>query len=145
MKVLEARSSFLTDYEVMLHLDAMEKSQEAIMSKQSRTYHAAMESENLKTVQFELNAYLRELPCKNMTPEKMRTLLKRLKEEKWHITKVEKLMLLNQVPSNEAQISVLLEEYGERFSEEERIELLQLVRECLQIENSARPEDEEMQ
>lgn len=129
MKVLEARSAFLSNYEVAAHLEQLTAEQDSLLK--AGHYAAALESENLRTVQFELKAYLDEQPCKAITPEKLKSFLERLKTDQWHLTKVEKLMILNQVPGNEAEMSVLLEEYSERFPEDERQELMDLVEAAL--------------
>lgn len=129
MKLLESRSAFLTNYEVARHLDSLTAMQDSMLKQGS--YSSALESENLRTIQFELKAYLDEQPCQTLTPEKLSTLLLELKKGGFGLTKVEKLMILNQVPGNEAEISVLLEEYSERFTEEERASLLLTIENCL--------------
>lgn len=130
MKVLEPRAAFLTNYEVSKHLEELTALQDSMLQKKG-SYSSALESENLRTVQFELKLYLDEQPCQLITPENLAHLLAELKESAFGLTKVEKLMILNQVPGNEAELSVLLEEYSERFSDEERADLLALIERCL--------------
>lgn len=129
MKVLEVRSALLTNYEVNAHLEELTALQDSMLKKGN--YSSALESENLRTVQFELKQYLADQPCQTITPESLLSLLRALKEGDFGLTKAEKLMILNQVPGNEAEISVLLEEYGDRFSEEQRVQLLSTIEECL--------------
>lgn len=129
MKILEARSAFLTNFEVSRHLEELTALQDSLL--QRGNYSSALESENLRTVQFELKQYLDEQPCIALTPESLAALLKALQKGSFGLTKAEKLMIANQVPGNEAEISVLLEEYGDRFTEDQRVELLSVVEETL--------------
>ncbi|CCG81382.1 DNA-directed RNA polymerase III subunit rpc9 [Taphrina deformans PYCC 5710] len=125
MKVVEVRSAFLTNFEVSKHLEALTALQDSMLQKGS--YSSALESENLRTVQFELKNYLDEQPCQVITPEKLVAFLKEIKEGELSLTKAEKLMILNQIPGNEAEISVLLEEYSDRFTETQREDLLEVI------------------
>lgn len=129
MKLLEARSAFLTNYEVAKHLEELTALQDSMLQKGN--YSSALESENLRTIQFELKAYLDDQPCQSITPDTLIRLLQELKEHDFGLTKVEKLMIINQLPGNEAEISVLLEEYGDRFEEDDRAALLELIERCL--------------
>lgn len=130
MQILESRSAFLTNFEVSKHLEDLTRMQDSML-RQKGSYSSALESENLRTIQFELKAYLEEQPCQVITPKSLTELLRELKNGDFGLTKVEKLMILNQVPGNEAEISVLLEEYADRFTEEERTELIALIEQCI--------------
>lgn len=129
MKIIEARSALLTNFEVSKHLEALTALQDSMLQKGS--YSSALESENLRTVQFELKNYLDEQPCQVITAEKLVAFLQEVKKSGLTLTKAEKLMILNQIPGNEAEISVLLEEYSDRFTETQREDLLEVISQSL--------------
>ena len=123
MKVLESRSAFLSNYEVAVHLEELVALQDSLLA--GGRFSTALESANLQTIQHEMKQYLDGERCQRLTEEKMTSLLKDLKS--WELTKVEKLMILNQVPTNESELSTLIEEYADRFDEKQRRDLLAII------------------
>ncbi|ORY79958.1 RNA polymerase III subunit Rpc17, partial [Protomyces lactucae-debilis] len=131
MKILEARSSFLTNHEVALHIQELVRFQDSHL-KHEGSYTSALESDNLRTVQYELQAYLDSLPVSQVNAKRIRAFCTELLtfdpapppgEESLDLsltslTKGEKLMCINNVPSNVAELSAVIEEFTDRFKAE---------------------------
>ncbi|BFZ58898.1 hypothetical protein PYCC9005_005966 [Savitreella phatthalungensis] len=124
MKVLEQRSAFLSDLEVDGVLNELAARQEALVS-QGASYSTALDSENLRTIQYELKEYLDKSPCSLYKIEQMRSLLQQLKQ--WPLTKVEKLMIINQLPNCRAELEPLVDELDTRFDDDQVEELLGII------------------
>lgn len=123
MKLLDPRSAFLSNHEVEAHLRELSQRQDALI--QAGSYSTALESENLRTIQYELGEYLEREPCRIYTTDQLAALMQALKH--WQLTKVERLMLVNQVPNNRAELEPLVEELSERFDEQQVQDLIDLV------------------
>ncbi|RPA83248.1 hypothetical protein BJ508DRAFT_413644 [Ascobolus immersus RN42] len=125
MKVVNARDSFLTNYEVLAHLNATKAKYE---EEGKATGNHAMKAGNLETVMMELRDYLRHTPSATQSDEAIESFMSRAAP--FQLEKVELLMIINQRPKGLAELDVLVEELESRLSEEQIEELLGLVREC---------------
>lgn len=90
------------------------------------------QQQNLATVCYETVKYLEKKPCEFQTPEIVQQFIKRL--QPYNLTKAEKLQLLNLRPTSAVEIQLLIEESEERLTEEQTEEILNIVEECLPIE-----------
>ncbi|KAI8904750.1 DNA-directed RNA polymerase III subunit RPC9-like protein, partial [Gorgonomyces haynaldii] len=88
----------LSDYEVY----------QFIQKEKSKIRH-----QDYLTLVHELNEFSKRQHASLQTPEHIQQFL--TKFQKYPLTKLEKLMILNQRPTNLVELAVMIEEQGERF------------------------------
>ncbi|KAK5997281.1 DNA-directed RNA polymerase III subunit rpc9-like protein [Cladobotryum mycophilum] len=126
MKVIEAQSAVLTNYEVLQHL-----SQQKDRYKQKKRRGPP----NMETVVRELLQYLRTHPSPlsqkpaAYTPECISQLLEKLSP--YDLSKGEVIMILNLRPASVAALNTVIEEMGERFGDEQQEEMVTVIAEVL--------------
>ncbi|SZF04644.1 unnamed protein product [Blumeria hordei] len=115
MKILEAQSAVLTNYEVFTHLNANEK--------RHPKYGREGRPRNLVTVTKELLEYFGEAPSPLASEpfpyheQTIRTLLEKLRC--WDFTKAEIIMIINLRPTKPENLNTVIEEMDSRFPEED--------------------------
>ncbi|KAG9231056.1 DNA-directed RNA polymeras-like protein III subunit RPC9 [Amylocarpus encephaloides] len=146
MKILEAQSAALTNYEVYTHLVQQDeryerrkterlerlKKEKKGKGKAIKQEHADRRPGNLATMSIELLNYLREAPsplgCKPL-PYDEKT-IKRLLEglRPWDFTKGEIIMILNLRPTKPENLNTIVEEMEERFpGDEDQLAILSVI------------------
>ncbi|KAL7944647.1 RNA polymerase Rpb4 domain-containing protein [Trichoderma barbatum] len=126
MKVIEAQAAVLTNFEVLQHL-----SQQKDRYKQRKRRGPP----NLETVVRELIQYLQSHPNplsqkpSTYAPDCISQLLERLSP--YELSKGEVVMILNLRPASVAALNTVIEEMGERFSEEQQEEMVTIILEVL--------------
>ncbi|KAF5631867.1 RNA polymerase III subunit C17 [Fusarium tjaetaba] len=126
MKILEAQSAVLTNYEVYQHV-----------SEQRERYKNAKRRgpPNLETVVRELLQYLRTNPGPlsqeplPYTEGCISRLLERLRP--YNLAKGEVVMIINLRPASVAALNTVVEEMTERFSEEQQEAMVNIIAEVL--------------
>ncbi|KAI9158642.1 Calcitonin peptide-receptor component protein [Paramyrothecium foliicola] len=126
MKVLEAQAAVLTNYEVFQHaLDQRDR------YKQKKRRGPP----NYETVMTELLQYLKTEPSPlsqdppTYTPDCVPQLLERLRP--YDLAKGEVVMILNLRPVSVAALNTMVEDMGERYTEEQQEEMVNIVGEVL--------------
>ncbi|KAF5972181.1 DNA-directed RNA polymerase III subunit rpc9 [Fusarium bulbicola] len=126
MKILEAQSAVLTNYEVYQHV-----------SEQRERYKNAKRRgpPNLETVVRELLQYLRTNPGPlsqeplPYTEGCISRLLERLRP--YNLAKGEVVMIINLRPASVAALNTVVEEMSERFNEEQQEAMVNIIAEVL--------------
>ncbi|KFY27162.1 hypothetical protein V491_01002 [Pseudogymnoascus sp. VKM F-3775] len=131
MKILEAQSAVLTNYEVYTHLSELRER----YAKERKNKRGPG---NLQTIVMELMDYFEKPPSplgsKPVTYNKdtIRTLLERLRP--YDLTKAEIIMIMNNRPMSPAVLNILIQEFDDRFYEDVdgiRDDILNIVAEVL--------------
>ncbi|TVY40335.1 DNA-directed RNA polymerase III subunit [Lachnellula occidentalis] len=137
MKILEAQSATLTNYEVYTHLVDQGNRYSDIRkyAEKDKTgkipENVVRRPGNLWTLRKELLEYFREAPsplaCQPIpyNDETIRTLLKELR--RWEITKGEVIMMLNLRPTTLENLNTIFQEMETRFGEEDQTEILDVI------------------
>ncbi|ELR06798.1 hypothetical protein VC83_04264 [Pseudogymnoascus destructans] len=115
MKILEAQSAVLTNYEVYTHLSEL-RERYAKERKNKRGLG------NLQTIVMELMDYFEKPPSPlgskplPYNKDTIRTLLERLRP--YDLTKAEIIMIMNNRPMSPAVLNILIQEFDDRFYED---------------------------
>ncbi|KAM0665151.1 hypothetical protein MY8738_002409 [Beauveria namnaoensis] len=126
MKIIEAQSAVLPNYEVYQHV-AAQKDQYKKTKRRGPP--------NMETVARELLQYLRTAPSPlsqtpiTYTPSCIKTLIERL--QPFELSKGEVVMILNLRPSSVAALNTVIEDMGERYTEDEQEQLVTIISEVL--------------
>ncbi|KAG5970110.1 hypothetical protein E4U58_000692 [Claviceps cyperi] len=126
MKIIEAQSAVLSDYEVYQHLSDQRNSY-----KQNKRRGPP----NMETVVRELLQYLRTEPNPlsqqplTYTPDCIAELLEKLRP--YELSKGEVVMVLNLRPASVAGLNTIIEDMSERFSEEQQEDMVNIVAQVL--------------
>ncbi|KOS21838.1 DNA-directed RNA polymerase III subunit rpc9 [Escovopsis weberi] len=126
MKILEAQSAVLTNYEVLQHL---------VQQKERYKQAKRRGPPNLETVVRELIQYLQTHPSPlsqappAYTPKSIAQLLARLAP--YELSKGEVVMIVNLRPASVAALNTVIEDMGERFGDEEQEQMVAIVAEVL--------------
>ncbi|KAG5998114.1 hypothetical protein E4U52_001715 [Claviceps spartinae] len=126
MKIIEAQSAVLSDYEVYQHLSDQRNSY-----KQNKRRGPP----NMETVVRELLQYLRTEPNPlsqqplTYTPDCIAQLLEKLRP--YELSKGEVVMVLNLRPASVASLNTIIEDMSERFSEEQQEDMVNIVAQVL--------------
>ena len=82
-----------------------------------------------------MNMDMREQPFKRatFTPESIAELTSTLKARPWRLLQSEILQILNHVPMAVPEIKLLLEDFDERFKEQEQEDLLQVIHRIMKV------------
>jgi len=131
MKILEAQSAVLTNYEVYTHLSELRQR----YAKERKNKRGPG---NLQTIVMELMDYFEKPPSplgsKPMPYDEnsIRTLLERLRP--YDLTKAEIIMIMNNRPTNPAVLQNLIQEFDDRFYDDvdgARADILNIIAEVL--------------
>ncbi|KAI8366250.1 HRDC-like protein [Blakeslea trispora] len=137
MKIKSVRAAHISNYEV---LRLLEESQE--MQKQAQIRDPLLQfPEQLRTVQFELNEYLKQTPVGTQSEEQVQSFLQAI--SKFELTKAEKLQIINLRPKSTVEIYLVIEECEERFSEEDLEQMLLVIVTTLPRDDDEEEEEEE--
>ncbi|OBZ84719.1 DNA-directed RNA polymerase III subunit RPC9 [Choanephora cucurbitarum] len=137
MKIKSARAAHISNYEV---LRLLEESQEA--QKQAQILNPLLQfPEQLRTVQFELNEYLKQTPVGTQSKEQLQNFLQAI--SKFELTKAERLQIINLRPKSTVEIYLVIEECEERFSEEDLEQMLLAILTTLPRDDDEEEEEEE--
>ncbi|KAG5979150.1 hypothetical protein E4U55_005500 [Claviceps digitariae] len=126
MKILEAQSAVLSNYEVYQHLTDQRDSY-----KQNKRRGPP----NLETVVRELLQYLRTEPSPlsqkplTYTPDCIAQLLEKLRP--YELSKGEVVMMLNLRPASVAALNTIIEDMPERFSDEQQEDMVNSIAQIL--------------
>ncbi|PHH71307.1 hypothetical protein CDD82_6591 [Ophiocordyceps australis] len=126
MKIIESQSAVLTNYEVWQHLVA-----------QKQRYHCSKRRgpANLETVVREVLSWMRTRPGPlaqepaTYSNECIAQLLERLR--RYTLSKGEVLVILNLRPTSVVALNTIVDDLGERFSEEQQEEIVAMIVEVL--------------
>lgn len=113
MDVVEACSSVLSNQEV-LHL-------------LKRNNIGNKKQTNLATITYETTAYLNSTPAASTNLEALEAFLQSIKERKFELSKLEKIQIANHMPQNETELLLIVDNLEDRFTEEQRADLLRLI------------------
>ncbi|CAI9739726.1 DNA-directed RNA polymerase III subunit RPC9-like [Octopus vulgaris] len=118
MELLNESSALLSNYEVytlLLDIQAGRNGQSKPTKNQT----------SLATVTYETVKYLEGTSCKHLNAPAVKEFIRHLAP--FHLTKAEKLQLLNQRPTTAVEIQLLIEESEERLTETQVYQLLDVV------------------
>ncbi|KAK9468410.1 RNA polymerase [Lipomyces arxii] len=121
MKVEISREKLLSNYEVLEHINDLKRKRK----KSAGKYSTMRKTENLETILLELQGYLKGSPAAKQSANGMRKFLEEMSIYK--LEKAEKLMIINNTPNSDATLSSLIEEAMERFTQDERNHMLELI------------------
>ncbi|RWS04271.1 DNA-directed RNA polymerase III subunit RPC9-like isoform X2 [Dinothrombium tinctorium] len=99
------------------------------------------DQKNVATIAYETCKYLEETPCVRQSEQCIVNYLNAIKAKAFRLTKAEKLQILNQRPSTQLEIQLLIEECEERFSEQALNEMLAVVESTLPENGDKEQED----
>lgn len=108
MEVVGENVAMLSNYEVLSLLKDLRK--------------VANQPKSIATISYEAIKYLEQMPCKDQSPEVIKSFMTALLP--YNFTKAEKLQLLNLRPSSVVELQLILEELDERLKSEDEIEKL---------------------
>jgi hypothetical protein len=126
MEIVNKNVTFLTNCEVYQLLKPLAKTNinnsTNKLEQQSKT-----KDSNLPTIVYESLRYLEKTPCVDQSPQLIEDFLKKLDEKKneFNLTKIEKLQLINQKPTNAVELQYIIEDSEERFTLEQMDDLLE--------------------
>lgn len=111
MEVVEACSTLLSNREVL-----------ELLKKNSSKKHT-----NMATILYETSSYLESTPVINYSIQELGEFLDLLKEKNYELTRIEKIQLANLAPQNETELHLIVDNIEERFTEEQRADLLKII------------------
>lgn len=120
MEILQENAGLLSNYEVLALATA---EAERLKAKGDETKVPGA-PQNVMTCLYQVRTFLADTECAVQSDDVIRDFLKRLLP--YNLTKAEKLMLLNNRPVAESVLVTMLEECEERFSEDQRGEMLDI-------------------
>ncbi|WFD19392.1 hypothetical protein MCAP1_001622 [Malassezia caprae] len=150
MRVIKARAALLSDFEVLQLLKECEADQreDARNRKESGADPAEDDNDvppNLRTIQFETIASLSQgfRPCSVQNAQHI-TSFKQLIHDRGYVvpdtnilegavglTKAERLQLVNHAPASVVELHTIIEELGQRMSDEQIEDILRCISSCL--------------
>lgn len=83
---------------------------------------------NLATILYETTSYLESSPAATSSLKNIAAFLDILNEKKYPLTKMEKIQLVNMKPQNETELHLMIDNIEEKLTEEQRNELLGLIK-----------------
>ncbi|KAI9808020.1 MAG: hypothetical protein M1826_004388 [Phylliscum demangeonii] len=127
MKIIEAQSAHLSNYEVLAHVESMRARFDAASSNGASS---TLKSGNLETVIKELADHLRTPPSplhppSSYTPRTIKELFTALKP--YRLTKAELLMILNLRPQSEGLLYTIIEDFDDRFQNSEVTNMMTVI------------------
>lgn len=115
MEVVDACSTLLSNKEV---LDLLKS-------------NASKKQTNLATIIYETTSYLESSPAATSSTSDLVEFLDAIKERKYDLSKMEKIQIANLKPENETELHLIIDNIEERFTEEQRADLLQIIHSIL--------------
>ncbi|KAJ2847704.1 hypothetical protein IWW36_003717 [Coemansia brasiliensis] len=122
MEVIDRQQALLTNYEALVVLAEDDE-------QQQHKHHHEKAPENVTTLKFEATTYLKGMPCASQTPEQIAKLKTELAA--YELTTAEILQIINLRPKSLVELYVIVEEIGERYTEEEMGQLVAIIQEIL--------------
>lgn len=113
--VEEVEPLWLSNYEALQHL-----------SEQKERRGNKRTAQSVLTIEFECLEYLSACPSASLTEDKLKGLLGHLSGLK--VTKLERLMLCNALPSTAVEFHAIVEECEERFGQDEIESVLDFIK-----------------
>jgi DNA-directed RNA polymerase subunit F len=138
MEIINKNSALLSNFEVYKLLKETKEIQDL---KYNKSINQQNIDKHLPTVVYESLKYLEKTACINYSKEIIEIFLKQ--SEKFKLTKVEKLQLLNQRPTTAVELQLLIENSEERFTIEQMDEILDFINNLLP--GITKEEEEEQQ
>ena len=126
MEIINKNSALLSNFEVYKLLKETKEIQDL---KYNKSINQQSIDKHLPTVIYESLKYLEKTACINYSKEIIERFLK--ESEKFKLTKVEKLQLLNQRPITPVELQMLIENSEERFTIEQMDEVLDFINSLL--------------
>ncbi|KAF8935043.1 HRDC-like protein [Dissophora ornata] len=129
MEIINANSAMLSNYEVLALLSDQKAQRQA--NEVAGTREVA---ENLRTVEFEVQKYLGSSPCATQTPKQvadLKSAFAKLDKDKKQLMKVELLQILNLRPRSPVELTLVIEEFEQRFDVSSCDTLLAMIRDAL--------------
>lgn len=120
MEILLENAGLLSNYEVL----SLATAEAERLKKKGEASKTAGAPQNVMTCLYQVRTYLAESECSVQSDDVVRDFLKKLLP--YNLTKAEKLMLLNNRPVAESVLVSMIEECEERFTEDQRGELLDI-------------------
>ncbi|WFD46647.1 hypothetical protein GLX27_001284 [Malassezia furfur] len=143
MRIVKTRAALLSDYEVLQLLRDTETRQREAARPDNEDAEAWMKAvpPNVRTIQFETIASLSQAhrPCARQEAHHIHGFLKAVEEKGYApsdakilqgtpgLTKAERLQLVNHAPMSVVELHTLVEELGQRMSDEQIDDILQCV------------------
>lgn len=115
MEVVDAQSEVLCNREVL----------ELLRNNVSKKHT------NLATVLYETTSYLESSSISNASLLDLSEFLDTITERKYDLSKAEKRQIVNLLPQNEIELHLIVDNLEEKFTEEQRNDLLQLIQSTL--------------
>lgn len=115
MDIIDPCSEFLSNYQVLNLLKTNDLS------------GGARKLTNLATITYETISYLETTPAASSSSASISQFLDSLKEKKYELSKLEKVQLVNLCPKDEAELNTIVDNLEEKFTEEQRGDILNLV------------------
>ncbi|KAF9517307.1 hypothetical protein BS47DRAFT_1390087 [Hydnum rufescens UP504] len=141
MEVLVPRSALLSNFEVLRLLKELEAEQlvharAALVKKEGEeadpksvvTALGDIVSENMRTVQFEVIEHLSTPPMLTTRQDEQSVAQLLVQLQVYELTKIEKLQIVNLLPTHAVELYVVIEEFEERFSMDDMEAMLEIVR-----------------
>lgn len=94
----------------------------------------------MATILYETSSHLESTPVINYSVPQLGEFLDILKEKQYEFTRMEKIQLANLTPQNATELHLIVDNIEERFSEEQRTDLLGIINSTL-IESSGSSDD----
>ena len=126
MEIINKNSALLSNFEVYKLLKETKEIQDL---KYNKSINQQRIDKHLPTVIYESLKYLEKTAFINYSKEIIERFLK--ESEKFKLTKVEKLQLLNQRPTTAVELQLLIENSEERFTIEQMDEVLDFINSSL--------------
>ncbi|KAK9464004.1 HRDC-like protein [Lipomyces oligophaga] len=124
MKIENPREKLLCNAEVFRHLSEIKQKQKQLASRKT----SALNNENLETVALEIQRYMSNTTFSVASQQTDSDIYNFLSEiSVFELEKAEKLQIVNQSPSSLALLCSLVEEFEQRFTEQDGNNMLQLV------------------
>ncbi|KAK9378077.1 RNA polymerase II [Kockiozyma suomiensis] len=125
MKAEVARDKLLSNFEVLQHINDIKRRQK---QHSASRYRSALKTENFETILLELHTYLGDKshsPAAKQSVNDIKSFMKEISI--YDLEKAEKLQIINIAPTSLVTLYCLVEEYDQRFTEDEGNHMLQLV------------------
>lgn len=119
MEIIDECSALLSNREVLEIL------QETLEAKSGNRFK---DQTNLATILYETISYLDSTPASSQTKTGISELLKIFKDNKYDLTTLEKIQIVNHRPSSLVDLHAIIEVSEERFSQEQMCHMV----ECIQ-------------
>ncbi|ODQ64377.1 hypothetical protein NADFUDRAFT_52705 [Nadsonia fulvescens var. elongata DSM 6958] len=137
MKVENSRDKLLTCFEVFQHLkETKSKHRKSIVGIEQPMLRA----ENVETIVLELTGYLQKSPTFNQTEEGIVEFM--INMGKFGLEKAELLQIINIAPTSLVTLFSLVEECDQRYTEEQTLEMIDIIRLTLGVKENIEPEED---